>query len=152
VRSFWWRRHRAISLFIAGYLLVWLLMGIPAALVPPSPLLAAISLALAAAWFLAPVKRRLRLGCHLTIPMEPAGWRADRDCIRFGWKIGLRCAGNCGVLMVACATLGHVLIGTVLIAALTLLERARPVNVRAVAAALLMSSVAVIVPTFVQAP
>ena len=143
VRSFWWRRHRAIALFVTGYLLVWLLLGIPVALLPPSPLLAAASLMVAAAWFLVPVKRRLRLGCHLTIPMEPSGWRADRDCIHFGWKIGVRCAGNCGVLMVACAALGHVVIGMVLIAALTLLERVRPLNAGAVAATLLITSVGI---------
>jgi hypothetical protein len=37
------------------------------------------------------------------------GWRADRDCMRYGCVIGGACAATCWPLMLACTLTGHAL-------------------------------------------
>ena len=115
-RSLWPRRHRAILGFLVGYGAVWALAGAPLALLASVTRLpgqigwasgAAIGFLLAAAWFLTPWKRLATSLCHRTIPLAPLGWRADRDCLRFGWNSGCYCAFNCWPFMLVCWLSAH---------------------------------------------
>ncbi len=122
-QSYRHRRHRAILLFLLGFLLPWMVIGIGVATLRTldwsrNPLLAAGTFGLAALWVLVPVRMRALVFCHLRLPLAPAGWKADRDCLRFSLLISASCIGVCGLLMLACALTGHNLIamlgGTVL--------------------------------------
>src|SRR5262249_3474115 len=116
MRSIWGRRHRAIFLFICGYLIVWMIAGLILYSVIISfethtwfqpAIFSMIAFSLAAFWQLTATKRRALISCHRTIPLAPYGWHANADCLRYGWLIGGRCLVNCGVLMVACSLSGH---------------------------------------------
>ena len=126
-RSFWHRRHRAILAFLLGYLGCWMLIGAAVSFVHIAPsarnVAASIAFAVAGAWQLTRWKRRGLNGCHRSMPLAPAGWRADRDCIRFGARIGTRCIVSCWALMLACFLSGHALIATLLVTAVGLAER-----------------------------
>jgi predicted metal-binding membrane protein len=115
-RSLWARRDRAIFVFMLGYLAAWMLAG----LVISSAILSLrvqgwfrpaidtpFAFALAAVWQLTAAKGRTLRSCHRTIPMVPRGWRANLDCLRYGWMIGGNCLLSCGALMVACSLSGH---------------------------------------------
>ncbi len=142
VRSFWYRRHRAIAAFLVGYLCVWGLIGAVASPLRTNGMLAGLVLAAAATWQVTAMKRRMLRGCHLTIPLAPRGWRADVACMRYGRLVGIRCAGNCGLLMLACAASGHSLVLMICATAIGVVERARPGSAYALAASLLFLSVA----------
>jgi hypothetical protein len=113
LRSLWARRHRAMAGFLLGYLSIWGAAGMAAAALPTldrwiSPGLAvAGGLLLAAFWQLTPFKSRAVRLCHRTIPLAPHGWRADRDCFRYGWLIGGACLVSCWMLMLVCSLSGH---------------------------------------------
>jgi predicted metal-binding membrane protein len=115
-RSLWARRERAIGVFILGYLTAWVLAGLAISALLHSlrvhewfrPAIAtSLIFAVAAVWQLTAAKRRVLRSCHRTIPMAPNGWRANLDCLRYGWMIGGNCLLNCGTLMVACSLSGH---------------------------------------------
>jgi predicted metal-binding membrane protein len=134
-RSFWSRRHRAIGGFLLGYLAAWALLGVFANGVVtllaagesfPPPAAAALAFAAAAAWQLTVFKDRALRGCHRTMPLAPSGWRADRDCLRYGWSIGCRCLVSCGALMVACVLAGHGMVAMTAAAAVGAAERYAP--------------------------
>ena len=72
-----------------------------------APWIAAAAFLGAAAWQLSPLKRRALIACHRTLPLAPRGWRAHRDCLRYGWIIGCSCLWSCALLMIACAVAGH---------------------------------------------
>jgi predicted metal-binding membrane protein len=128
-RSFWHRRHRAVAVFLAGYLSAWILFGallaVPAAALPPELRrnLLPMVLLIAAAWQLSPVKWRSVMACHRRIPLAPSGWAATRDCLKQGWAIGHPCIVACGPLMIACALVHDVRLMTA-VAALGWFERA----------------------------
>jgi predicted metal-binding membrane protein len=132
-RSLWRRRDRAMALFIVGYLAPWLPVGLLAsalaAHVPlESPAVAAAAFGVAAAWQLTPMKRRALLACHRTAPLAPRGWRADRDCLRYGSMIGQSCLVGCWALMLACHLAGHGITTMACVGAVGVVERyiARP--------------------------
>jgi hypothetical protein len=115
-RSLWSRRNRSIAGYLAGYAGVWALVGIPLAWAGTALELthrldwmvgAAIGLLIAAAWLLTPWKAVAVRLCHRTLPLAPLGWKADRDCVRYGWMSGCGCAFNCWPLMLACWLSGH---------------------------------------------
>lgn len=115
-RSMWRRRHRAILLFILAYLATWMLAGLVACTVIVGlgaqgwfrPGVAApVAFCLAAFWQVTTSKRRALVSCHRTIPLAPRGWRANADCLHYGWLIGGNCLISCGALMVACSLSGH---------------------------------------------
>jgi len=115
-RSLWARRHRAIGGFLVGYLAPWALLGLAVAvllegLAPVAwlarPATPAFAFAVAAGWQLTGIKRRTLVGCHRTRPLSPASWRADHDCVSYGWMIGWQCVLSCWGLMVACVLAGH---------------------------------------------
>ena len=113
-RSLWRRRHRAIGGFLIGYLAPWMMFGVVAS--AAASLLqmysglqpaAAAGFGAALLWQVTPLKRRAVLACHRTLPIAPAGWRADRDCLRYGWVVGSSCLVSCWALMLACLLAGH---------------------------------------------
>lgn len=110
--SLWMRRNRAIALFLAGYLGPWMAIGsVVAGLREFSwaggDAAAAAGFALAAVWLLTPWHRHGMMGCHRRVPLAPAGWRADWDCLRYGGLVGGYCVQSCLPVMVACALAGH---------------------------------------------
>jgi hypothetical protein len=131
-RNLWPRRHRAILGFLIGYLGLWALVGAVfswAATVFAIPHRigwmegAAIGLLIETAWLLSPWKRLAAHMCHRTLPLSPDGWRADWDCLAFGWTIGYGCALNCWPLMLVCWLSGHSLIAIVLAFAVACVDR-----------------------------
>lgn len=129
----WYRRQRAIAAFLAGYLLVWLALGIivqlaaalaadQLAFAGPSP---AAAFALAALWTRHPAGLRARFSCGRTVPLRAVGWRADADCLRFGLLMGKACLLTCWAPMAALALAGHG-VGMMLLVAVPLVyERTR---------------------------
>ena len=111
--SLWNRRHRAIGVFLAGYVMPWLAFGALVVLIqrafpvdkPATVIIVAILVA--AAWQASPWKRRALDRCHRIMPLAPRGWRANRDCLRFGWNIGTACLCACWALMLVCAVSDH---------------------------------------------
>jgi predicted metal-binding membrane protein len=109
------RRVRAMAVYTAAYLGVWVAFGALALLAAapvrrhgfaPEALVPAVFL-LAALWQLTPAKRRAVIGCRRTTPLAPAGWRADRACARFGLAQGWRCVVSCWPLMLLMAVNAH---------------------------------------------
>jgi hypothetical protein len=110
--SLWRRRHRAIAGFVAGFFIPWLIAGLFAAKLRKetwthSHIVPALAFFGSALWLLTAAHRRAIVSCHRTLPLAPTGWRADRDCLRFGAVIGKACVQSCWPLMLACAFSGH---------------------------------------------
>ena len=126
--SLWARRNRAIAGFLAGYLAPWLGVGVLAAWMrqaswTQSYAVPAALFGLAAVWMVTPLHTRALAGCHRRCPLAPVGWRADRDCLRFGGTIGIACVASCWPLMLACAFTGHSVIAMAGGMAVSALER-----------------------------
>jgi predicted metal-binding membrane protein len=131
-----------MAVFLAGYFAPWTVLGVLAIILhrllwahPHAT--AAVAFALAAGWALLPLRRRAMVACHRVIPLAPSGWRADRDCLRYGLSIGVACVTTCWLLMLGCALTGHALPAMVAGAAIAARERRsfRP-PLRTVAAAI----------------
>jgi hypothetical protein len=132
-RSLWRRRDRAVAGFLIGYLGLWFLVGSPLAVLEVAvrfdrwihvlPWLGATGFAVAAVWQLAPTKSRALRSCHRTMPLAPRGWRADWDCVRFGWLIAGQCLTNCWPLMLAGLVAGHSLTAMMCASAIGFTER-----------------------------
>jgi Predicted metal-binding integral membrane protein (DUF2182) len=114
--SLWSRRHRSIAGYLFGYLSVWALAGVPlswAFMVLEIPrridwmLGSAIGFLIAAAWLVSPWKPLAARMCHRALPLSPTGWKADRDCLAYGWIAGCGGAFNCWPLMLVCWLSGH---------------------------------------------
>jgi predicted metal-binding membrane protein len=134
-RSLWHRRHRAIGGFLGGYLGPWLVFGMAASgglviLEKQNWFLAGHfdlwAFGMALIWQLMRAKRRSVLACHRTRPLAPTGWRADRDCLRYGWQIAGSCVTSCWALMLACMLAGHSVPTMVGITTIGLFERSNP--------------------------
>jgi predicted metal-binding membrane protein len=106
-RSLAERRSRAVLLFLAGYLGLWLpatvvLAGAAIALrLATGSTLAAIAIAVAGAvlWQTAPVRAQCLRRCHDLEPLPAFGLAADWASLRFGARIGVFCIGACWALM-----------------------------------------------------
>jgi len=126
------RRQRAMVLFTAVYLAVWVGFGLFAqggehlarqSLGLDGRTLLAATLALAAGWQLSRPKRRALNTCRRTVPLPPVGRRADAGCIHFALTQGRRCITSCWALMLLMAVVGHVnLLWMLALAALISLE------------------------------
>jgi hypothetical protein len=115
ISSLWARRHRAMAGFLAGYFTPWLALGIMVASMrqgswPHHYSVVTLGFLAAALWQLTSVHKRATVACHRTQPLAPVGWRADRDCLHFGSRIGIACVLSCWPLMLACALAGHSLV------------------------------------------
>ena len=104
-RSLARHRLRGIGLFLLSYVAVWLLVCVLFVLVidvgyrlDRAPLLP-LTLLLAAAWQLSPLKRRALLRCHLRPPLSIFGARALLDPVWFGLRRAAWCVLSCWVLM-----------------------------------------------------
>ena len=115
-RSLWRRRDRAIAAWLFGYVMACFLPGavlslaVAPALHGPtgvSTAVVALSFAFASLWQLSAWRVRALARCHRTQPLAPDGWRADYDCVRYGWTTGVWWSVACGALMFACGLLGH---------------------------------------------
>jgi len=122
-RSLWRRRHRAVAFFLGGYLACWAVVGVLATFIPMYVYAGAIAFAVAGAWQLTRQKRIALAGCHRTVPLAPFGWRADRDCTRYGGMIGTRCVTSCWAVMVACSLSGHAFAACAGVTAIGMIER-----------------------------
>lgn len=109
------RRHWAMAVYVTSFLAVWIVFGTVALGLVEAGRAAGVSdgrslvltLALATGWQLTRTKRRAILSCRRTVPLPPAGWRADRACARFGVLQAWRCILACWPLMLLMALLGH---------------------------------------------
>lgn len=131
-RSLRRRRHRALAGFLVGYLAVWAIAGAAVcSLVAVAPVLtgdgqgraAAGAFLLAGLWQSTHLKKRALVACHRTVPLAPSGWRADRDCLVFGGRIGGSCCAGCWPLMVACTLTGHHVVALLVCGGIGLVER-----------------------------
>jgi predicted metal-binding membrane protein len=106
-RSFTYRRARAITLFVAAYAAIWIVLGgalvavaLAATLFAPQSSLPAVGAALIAlAWQSSPIKQRCLNRCHAHPVLAAFGVAADIDAFRFGATHGIWCAGSCWALM-----------------------------------------------------
>lgn len=124
-KSLWRRRDRAMALFVAGFVGPWLLLGTASIRLPLPSVLWLVFIAVA--WELTPHKRRARASCHRTVPLAMAGWRADRDCVSYGWTIGVACVASCWAWMLVVAASGHSPALMVLVSLMMLSRRLREV-------------------------
>lgn len=125
-QSFRYRRHRSMLFSLIGYLLPWIALGLAAAWLRTfiqNSLVASLFFVMAAIWLLLALRKRFLMFCHKTMPIAPSGWKADRDCLRFGLIIGTSCVATCGFLMLGCAFTNHSLVAMVGSAALGIWER-----------------------------
>ena len=106
-RSFARRRPRAIALFAAGYIVVWMISGVLLSLlvlglrtiIPnPAGVLAVIALA-AFVWQISPMKQRSLNRCHAHPALSAFGLAADIDALRLGLKHAIWCVASCWALM-----------------------------------------------------
>ena len=110
----WRRRHRAAAGFLAAFVGVWVAAGAVvvaatgAALTGLGPAVTVVAaFVLAAVWQVTPAKQRWLRRCQRTVPLAPHGWRADRDCARFGAMSGWSCVMSCWALMAATVAAAH---------------------------------------------
>jgi predicted metal-binding membrane protein len=147
------RRLRAMTVFLAGYVALWVAFGlatialitaVDAVPAVDRGLVAAALLLVAAGYELTSRKRRFLRSCHLPAALPPTGWRADAACARFGVRQACACLGSCGLLMLAMAAAGHgalllVVLVSAIVAARTLLVAGTKLG-RPAAVALLVAS------------
>ena len=107
LRSFAYRRARTITLFVAAYAAIWIVLGgvlVAVALAATlsaaqSYLPAAGAALLALVWQSSPTKQHCLNRCHAHPELAAFGVAADIDALRFGTTHGIWCAGSCWVLM-----------------------------------------------------
>jgi predicted metal-binding membrane protein len=118
-RSFSRRRARAMLLFVAGYMAVWMTAGVglqalafAARWATPAPLVyLGLAVATAMLWQISPAKQWCLNRCHRRSHLAAFGAAADRDAFGFGLTNGASCTGACWALMLLTlfAEQGHVL-------------------------------------------
>jgi predicted metal-binding membrane protein len=114
-RSFARRRARAMLLFVAGYMAVWMTAGVglqamalAARWAAPEPLLCfGLAAAAAALWQVSPAKQWCLNRCHRQPHLAAFGAAADRDAFEFGLTNGASCIGACWALMLLPLLAGH---------------------------------------------
>jgi len=100
LRSFTHRRTRTIALFVAGYAIIWILLGaVFRILVRHVTLSAWEVLAVALVWQASPIKQRCLNRCHAHPELAAFGAAADLDAGRYGLTHALWCACSCWALM-----------------------------------------------------
>lgn len=137
-RSYRWRRGKAITGFLAGYVVIWMFAGmlcgwvffiLGAAELVPASIAAPVTLLVAAIWQLSTFRAAAMRKCHRTVALAPRGLAADLDCIRFGLSHGFACLGVCLPLMLATMISIHSIAATVVLALLLYFERGyQPLN------------------------
>ncbi len=130
----WARRRQTVTEYLLGYLTPWLVVGLVGAVVVravfPHPVgtgATVAALVLAAAWHVAPPRRRLMSRCGAVQPGALRGRRATVDAVRNGWVFGLRCIATCFPAMTV-MLLSHQLLLMAAIAVALWSERLRGPN------------------------
>jgi len=126
------RRQRAIAVYVAAYVGVWMAFGLAAIgfhhvlgahLGVSHQVLLAVALAAAAGWQLTRAKRRALYACGRTVPLPPYGRRADAACARFALLHAWRCIRSCWAIMLVMVIVGHsALIWMIALTALVIAE------------------------------
>jgi predicted metal-binding membrane protein len=130
IRSFTERRHRAIAAFLIGFLVPWSALGMVAAWARTLPWahsewMTIGAFAAAAGWAWLPIRERAMVMSYGHEPVvAPAGWDADRDCVKAGLAVGSWCLVSCWALMLACVLSGHHLVAVAIGASIGLAESA----------------------------
>lgn len=138
VRSLARRRWRALTVFIAAYLGVWILMA-PVLMLFVAVLrmmadeisfpVGGFAVLIALAWQSSPAKQYCLNHCHWTPRIGVFGWSADIDCARFGLVNAMWCVGTCWALMLLPVTATdmsvHLLL-MALVSAIMVTERLQP--------------------------
>jgi predicted metal-binding membrane protein len=114
-RSFASRRGRAMLLFVAGYMAVWMTAGtglqaVALAVrwaVPAPPVCLGLALAVAMVWQVSPAKQWCLNRCHRRPELRALGAAADHDAFTFGLTNGVSCAGACWALMLLPLVVGR---------------------------------------------
>jgi predicted metal-binding membrane protein len=114
-RSFARQRERATILFVAGYIVVWMiaavvlqLIAVAARWTAPAPLLCfGLAVATAMLWQVSPTKQWCLNRCHRRPHLAAFGAAADRDAFYFGLTNGASCAGSCWALMLLTLLIGR---------------------------------------------
>lgn len=117
------RRFRAQVLVLAGFVIVWLGVGVAPLIAvqvwaPDGPTRRAVTVALllmAAGHGLTRHQRRALARCHVLASPPPRGARADRACLRTGMRQAASCVVSCGVLMAVLVVDGHSSLALVLL-------------------------------------
>jgi predicted metal-binding membrane protein len=106
-RIFAKRRARAMFLFVAGYMAVWMVpgmglqaMALAARWAGPAPLVClGLAALIALLWQVSPAKQWCLNRCHRRPHLAAFGAAADRDALGFGLANGASCVGACWALM-----------------------------------------------------
>jgi predicted metal-binding membrane protein len=114
-RSFARRRARAMLIFVAGYVAVWMTAGVglqaialAAQWAAPTPLMGlGLAAAVALVWQVSPAKQWCLNRCHRRPHLAAFGAAADRDAFDFGLTNGAACVGACWPLMLLPLFVGH---------------------------------------------
>ena len=135
--------RRSVSVFLGGYLLVWVAFSVgatllhwgllSAALVSPmmqssAPPLSALILMAAGAYQFSPIKNICLRRCQspLSLMIECAGWRGH-DPLKAGVRLGVFCVGCCWALMAVLLVTGVMnILWVVLLAIYVLVEKSTP--------------------------
>jgi predicted metal-binding membrane protein len=125
-------RAAGTILFLIGYLSVWFLAGVPAALIlisiellqPAAYLTLIAALAIALVWQFSPVKQSCLNRCHRTPSLAGSGRRFVFSIFCYGFAQGIWCVGTCWALMIVGLLSGeaHILV-MALLSAILLAER-----------------------------
>lgn len=111
------RRAGMLAIFLAAYLAVWLIAGVPILagalalrLVAPNATAAfCFAAGLALLWQASPLKQRCLNACHARPAILAFGRAAGWSVARYGASYGASCAGSCWnvMLLVSAASAGH---------------------------------------------
>lgn len=130
----WARRPQTVTEVVVGYLVPWLGVGLVGIVVVREmlpglvePRVVAGALVVAAAWHVAPPRRRLLIRCGAVQPGALVGRRASIDALRNGWVVGVRCVATCGPAM-AVMLLSHGVLLMLGVTAVLWSERVRGPN------------------------
>ncbi|OJA55343.1 hypothetical protein BGV68_13345 [Burkholderia ubonensis] len=134
------RRARAVSLFLLGFLAVWVMPGLAMTALeravrdamPNAYGPAALAAFVACVWHVSPFKQRCLNRCHAHRPLSPFGLKADVDALRLGLRHGMWCVGTCWALMLVTVLLpGWQLAAMIVVSALACCERLDPPGIPA---------------------
>jgi predicted metal-binding membrane protein len=113
-RSFARRQARSMLLFAAGFVVLWMAVGVILGMLAwlvegalPMPLGVGIAVAIAVLWQVSPAKQWCLNRCHQRPPLAAFGFAADADAVRFGVTNGAACAGTCWALMLPMLLIGQ---------------------------------------------
>lgn len=130
LRSYRWRRMRAMAEFFTAYLAVWVLYGFVALSVASLFALHSswrtlgVVLVAASVWQTTVFKRRSLRNCHRSVCLPARGWSAEIGPLKFGFRHGMSCLGSCWCLMfVMIVAPGNMLLWMIPLSSMSTVER-----------------------------